>query len=85
MSILSPADIESLLTSSLASPVSKNNTRQIHKQRLNRSSDKENTYLPLSPLSETSSSLPKSAFSTIPENIISLITLKYLGYNDEMA
>ncbi|KAI1380811.1 hypothetical protein F4677DRAFT_404690 [Hypoxylon crocopeplum] len=85
MSILSQADIESLLGSGLVSPSSPNGTRRIHKRRLNRSSDEENSHLPLSPVSMASSASTSNMFSTIPEVLISLATLKHLGCNEETA
>jgi hypothetical protein len=85
MFMLSLADVESLVASGLASPVSENGIRRVHTRLLNRSSDQENTHLPLSAISGTTPAFPESPFSTIPEAMISLATLKYLGYNDETA
>ncbi|KAL6872962.1 hypothetical protein J3F83DRAFT_594612 [Trichoderma novae-zelandiae] len=87
MPILSPRDKEALASQGLLSPASSEGTIRIHKRRLNRSSDEENAHLPLppSPASSTSLMALLDAFSTIPEELVSLATVKYLGYNDEAA
>ncbi|KAJ5343872.1 uncharacterized protein MYU51_002241 [Penicillium brevicompactum] len=80
--VLAPGDAAALQTSGLASPPSSEGTRRIHKRRLNRSSDEEESHLPLTPVSMDS--MP-GCFVTIPEDLISFATLKYLGYNHDMA
>ncbi|KAI1214165.1 uncharacterized protein F4807DRAFT_468115 [Annulohypoxylon truncatum] len=81
MSILSPRDAESLLASGLLSSPDMDGNRRIHIRRLNRSSDEEYSDVPLDPISTTTSTM----FRTIPENLISLATLRYLGFNEETA
>jgi hypothetical protein len=85
MSILASADVEDLSSAGLVSPTSSNGTRRIHKRRLNRSSDEENSHLPLTPISSTTSSSVTEMYVTIPELLISLATLEYLGYTDNAA
>jgi hypothetical protein len=85
MSVLASADVEDLSSTGLISPPSANGTLRVHKRRLNRSSDEENSHLPLTPISSTSSSSVTEMYATIPELLISLATLKYLGYTDTAA
>jgi hypothetical protein len=85
MSVLAPADAEDLVATGLASPASSNGTRRVHKRRLNRSSDEENSHLPLTPVSSLSSTPDFETYVTIPETLVSLATLKYLGYTDATA
>lgn len=81
MPLLSPIDLEDLQVSGLITPLRPNGTRKIHKRRLHRSSDEENAHLPLLPMPSPES----DAFFVIPEEIISLPTLEYLGFNREGA
>jgi hypothetical protein len=83
MSVLAPADSEDLVASGLASPPSSNGTRRIHKRRLTRWSDEENSDLSLTPISSPSST--PGMYAIIPETLVSLATLQYLGYTDAAA
>jgi hypothetical protein len=85
MSVLASADVEDLAAAGLISPPSSNGTRRVHKRRLNRSSDEENSHVLLTPISSTSSSSVTEMYATIPEFLVSLATLKYLGYTDTAA
>jgi hypothetical protein len=86
MSVLAPADAEDLVTTGLASPASSNSGYcRVHKRRLNRSSDEENLHLPLTPVSSISSTPDPETYATIPEILVSLATLEYLGYTDAAA
>lgn len=85
MSVLASADVEELFAAGLISPSTSNGTRRVHKRRLNRSSDEEYSHVPLTPISSTSSSSVTETYVTIPEVLISLATLKYLGYTDAAA
>ena len=85
MSVLASADVEDLSSTGLISPPSSDGTRRVHKRRLNRSSDDDNSHLPLTPISPTSSSSVTEMYATIPELLVSLATLKYLGYTDTAA
>ncbi|KAL6818446.1 hypothetical protein GGI42DRAFT_310010 [Trichoderma sp. SZMC 28013] len=87
MPIISTIDAETLVNQGLLSPANSDGVRRIHKRRLNRSSDEENQHLPLSPVSTISSSSQSDSdlYTTIPEELVSLATIKYLGYNDQMA
>jgi hypothetical protein len=87
MSVLEPADAQYLVASGLASPASSNGTRRIHKRRLNRSSDEENSDLPLTPPSSSPphASLSAENSATIPDTLVSLATLKYLGFTEVAA
>jgi hypothetical protein len=82
MSVLASSDELDLIAAGLASPVGPDGTRSIHKRRLNRSSDEEYFHLPFSPISSASSASSAELYVTIPETLVSLATLKYLGYND---
>ncbi|KAK0738225.1 hypothetical protein B0T18DRAFT_394548 [Schizothecium vesticola] len=62
------------------SPHSPPGTRQIHKRRLNSSSDDEYGYLPLSPPESS-----PDAYVTIPDILISRETLVYIGLSNENA
>ncbi|OAR02467.1 hypothetical protein LLEC1_00942 [Akanthomyces lecanii] len=60
-------------------PVVPDGTFRLHRRRLNRSSDEENQHIPLNvPLA---SSEAKTAFASIPANIISKATLLYLSFD----
>ncbi|KAL7807273.1 hypothetical protein V8C26DRAFT_423902 [Trichoderma gracile] len=73
--ILSPRDREALVNQGLLSP-SPEGTIKLHKRRLNRFSDEDNGHLPL----------PSSpASTTTSKELVSLETVKYLGYDDEAA
>ena len=87
MSVLASADVEELSAAGLISPPSSNGTRRVHKRRLDRLSDEENSHLPLTPILSTSSSSVDvtEMYATIPELLFSLATLKYLGYTDTAA
>ncbi|KAF2010919.1 hypothetical protein BU24DRAFT_466674 [Aaosphaeria arxii CBS 175.79] len=85
MSVLASADAEDLSAAGLISPVSENGTRLVHRRRLGRYSDEENSHLPLTPISSTPSSSVTEMYVTIPEVLISLATLKYLGYTNTAA
>lgn len=85
MSVLASDDVEELSVVGLISPLNSNGTRRVHKRRLDRSSDEENSHVPLTPILSTSSSSANEMYATIPELLISLATLKYLGYTDTSA
>jgi len=82
-SILAPLDTGQLESEGLLlprSPHSPPGTRQIHKRRLNSSSDEEYGYLPLTPPES-----PPDAYVTIPDILISRETLIYIGLSNENA
>lgn len=79
--LLSPKDKEALIHQGLLSSVDSNGTRRLHRRRLNRFSDEENSHLPLGFVSIA----PPEIFSIIPEDLVSLATIKYLGYDDASA
>ncbi|KXG50745.1 uncharacterized protein PGRI_045120 [Penicillium griseofulvum] len=90
--ILAPDDAVILQESGLISPLLPDGTRRIHKRRLNRSSDEEEEHLSLSPFSLSSvsqspvwSTSSSESFVSIPEHLISLVTLEHLGYNSQTA
>jgi len=85
MSVFASADVEDLSAAGLIGPLSSNGTRRVHKRRLNSSSDEENSHLPLTPISSTSSFSVTEMYATIPELLDSLATLKYLGFTDTAA
>ncbi|CAG7940323.1 unnamed protein product [Penicillium salamii] len=80
--VLAPGDAATLQDSGLASPPYSDGTRRIHKRRLNRSSDEDDGHLPLTPISMDSGS---DCFVSIPEDLTSLATLEYIGYNRQTA
>ncbi|KAI0882819.1 uncharacterized protein GGS22DRAFT_195545 [Annulohypoxylon maeteangense] len=82
MSILTRKDAEYLIASGLLSPTSNDDTQMIHKRRLNRWSDEEYSDLPLDAFSSATSS---TQFYNIPKDLISLATLRHLGFNNETA
>jgi hypothetical protein len=60
--------------------------RRIHKRRLNRSSDDENSNLSLStPPSSPFEALNTENSATIPDTLVSYATLKYLGFTEAAA
>ncbi|KAF5590619.1 hypothetical protein FPANT_5937 [Fusarium pseudoanthophilum] len=80
--ILAPKDAERLINLGLVNlPTPPNGSIQVHKRRLNRSSDEENKRIPLN---ADVKSRPK-AFATIPEKLISKATIEYVGYNSDKA
>ncbi|KAI0381512.1 hypothetical protein F5Y04DRAFT_280590 [Hypomontagnella monticulosa] len=85
MSILSPFDIADLEASGLVTPVLPDGTRQLHRRRLNATSDAEYANLPLTPISLESPAQDSSLFATIPVLFESQATLKYIGCTDETA
>jgi hypothetical protein len=80
--VLGPLDEADLMNSGLTGPITPSGTRRLHKQRLGPYSDKEYADVPL-----VSISVPDShdAFSEIPANLVSEVTLRYLGCNKETA
>ncbi|KAG7143430.1 hypothetical protein HYQ45_000394 [Verticillium longisporum] len=81
--IFAELDVEDLQSRGLAGPPTPDGTRRVHKRRLNRSSDEENAAIPLS-ISLQSPAAP-TAFSTIPDLLISRATLVYLGFSEQKA
>jgi hypothetical protein len=78
MTILQPEDERVLIIEGLLRLDSPQGTQRIHKRRLNAYSDREYSHFSLS--------APKSnMFSTIPIALVSLETIKYLGYNEDSA
>ncbi|KAL2415602.1 hypothetical protein ABEF95_000566 [Exophiala dermatitidis] len=83
--IFSPVDEEDLVRSGLLTP-SVEGKRKVHKRRLDRSSDETNSHVPLTPTSlSPSPEVETDLFSTIPDSLISLATLQYLGYDENTA
>ncbi|EHY58380.1 hypothetical protein HRR83_007256 [Exophiala dermatitidis] len=82
--IFSPDDEQDLLRSGLLTPPIEG-LRKVHKRRLDRFSDKVNSHIPLTPVSVLSSAEETARFSTIPDSLISLATLQYLGYDEDTA
>ncbi|KAH7233387.1 hypothetical protein BKA59DRAFT_535316 [Fusarium tricinctum] len=78
--ILAPGDAAHLMSMGLAGP-SNNGMRKVHKRRLNRSSDEENSHIPLS----TNPRSRPDAFATIPDKLLSKETIVYLGFNRDKA
>lgn len=85
MSILSPSDAQNLIAIGLASPESPEGTVIIHRRCLNCSSNEEYSHLSLSPISTQSARLSNELYTTIPATMISLATIKFLGYTDLAA
>ncbi|KAL6886377.1 hypothetical protein HDV57DRAFT_490334 [Trichoderma longibrachiatum] len=80
MSILAPGDRQALLAENLTGHADKPGFIMLHKRFLNRFSAIEHADLPLS-----TPSVAPEAYITIPEDLVSLATVKYLGFNDETA
>jgi hypothetical protein len=67
----------------LASPVSSDNTRRVHKRLLTPASEKEYAHLPLTPISLAG---PQSdLYETLPHNLHSMETLRHIGFTDAAA
>ncbi|KAF5697292.1 hypothetical protein FMUND_15455 [Fusarium mundagurra] len=80
--ILAPGDAAQLINLDLVNlPNPPNGSIQIHKRRLNRTSDAEHKHIPLSANIESR----PDAFVTIPEKLISKATIEYVGFNSEKA
>ncbi|RFU76541.1 hypothetical protein TARUN_5705 [Trichoderma arundinaceum] len=77
MSILQPEDKRALVNQGLLLLDTPKDTQRIHKRRLTRNSNVEYSHLPLN-------SEP-DMFVTIPEELVSLATIQYLGYGEESA
>lgn len=84
MAILAPLDMDDLLATGLASPPNSTGTRRIHKRRLNRWSDTDNSDIPLVHVSSPQAQA-QQAFVDIPDELISLATLRYIGYREDTA
>ncbi|KAI6779876.1 uncharacterized protein J7T54_001964 [Emericellopsis cladophorae] len=82
MTVFAPLDLNALAAAGLVGPVDANGTRRVHKRRLNRSSDEENADVPLVPISSPEAG---KAFVDIPNDLISLATLRYIGCDDDFA
>lgn len=82
MALLAPLDRNQLMSVGLAGPADANGMRRIHKRRLNRSSDEENAHMPLVPIST-----PQAAdwFVDVPDELISMASLRYLGLTEAKA
>ncbi|QPH02149.1 hypothetical protein C2857_006355 [Epichloe festucae Fl1] len=81
MSVLAERDLQALVNAGMATPPRSDGTILLHKRRMNRSSDEENSDLPLLPVTVASD----SCFSTIPDTLISQPTLLYLGFTLKKA
>ncbi|KZZ92588.1 hypothetical protein AAL_06214 [Moelleriella libera RCEF 2490] len=81
MPIFAPIDEENLMSQGLLSPPSEHGTRRIHKRRLHQFSDREYSDIPLTPSSLSSD----DSSSIIPENMLSIATIKYVGFDDATA
>ncbi|KAF4480069.1 hypothetical protein FAGAP_12203 [Fusarium agapanthi] len=80
--ILAPGDAAHLISLDLVNlPNPPNGSIQIHKRRLNRISDTEHRDIPLN---ANIKSRP-DAFITIPEKLISKVTIEYIGFNSYKA
>ncbi|KAM0085520.1 hypothetical protein ACKRZS_002255 [Fusarium odoratissimum] len=80
--ILAPGDAAQLINLDLVNiPSPPNGSIQIHKRRLNRTSDEENEHIPLYANIESR----PHAFVTIPEKLISKATIEYVGFNSDKA
>ncbi|KAG5743435.1 hypothetical protein H9Q72_007937 [Fusarium xylarioides] len=80
--ILAPRDAERLINLGLVNlPTPPNGSIQVHKRRLNRSSDEENKHIPL----DVNVGSRPDAFATIPEMLISKATIEYVGFNSDKA
>ncbi|KAM0350691.1 hypothetical protein ACHAPU_003183 [Fusarium lateritium] len=80
--ILAPGDQTHLIRTGLAGNLNiAKGTITVHKRRLNRSSDEENSNLPLN----TNPRSRPDAFVTIPEQLISKATIEHLGFNSDKA
>ncbi|KAK1249345.1 hypothetical protein MKX07_002861 [Trichoderma sp. CBMAI-0711] len=82
MSILAPGDRQALLAEGLMGPADTPGLILLHKRCLSRYSYNHPDYvdLPLSP-----PSVAPEAYFIIPENLISMASLKNIGFNDETA
>ncbi|PNP86076.1 hypothetical protein FNYG_01132 [Fusarium nygamai] len=80
--ILAPGDAAQLIELDLVNlPNPPNGVIQIHKRRLNRTSDAVHKNIPLNANVESR----PDAFATIPEKLISKATIEYVGFNSEKA
>ena len=62
-----------------------NGTRKLHKRRLNRSSDEEHQDLPLTPVSMLSPTPEQDIYASIPDQLFSKATLRFLGFSEAGA
>ncbi|PHH66550.1 hypothetical protein CDD81_7025 [Ophiocordyceps australis] len=74
MSVFAPLDEQNLLGAGLLTPPSSGGKRYVHKRRLNRSSDEEYKYIPISPPSSPLSHADH--FSIVPDQLHSQATLE---------
>jgi hypothetical protein len=81
--ILAPLDSADLLNRGLLGPGRTAGYHQLHKRRLNNSSDEENHDIPLNV--SLSSPAADDAFATIPVALISYETLVYVGLSEAKA
>ncbi|KAF5970493.1 hypothetical protein FBULB1_9690 [Fusarium bulbicola] len=80
--ILAPGDAAQLINLGLVNlPSPPNGSIQIHKRRLNRTSDVENKHIPL----DVNAGSRPDAFATIPEMLISKATIEYVGFSSDKA
>ncbi|KAF5693025.1 hypothetical protein FDENT_2337 [Fusarium denticulatum] len=80
--ILAPGDAARLIELDLVNlPNPPNGSIQIHKRRLNRTSDAMHKNIPLKVNIESR----PDAFATIPEKLISKATIEYVGFNSDKA
>ncbi|KAF5553099.1 hypothetical protein FPHYL_8826 [Fusarium phyllophilum] len=80
--ILAPRDAAQLIDLDLVNlPNPPNGSIQIHKRRLNRTSDAVHKNIPLN----TNIESRPDAFATIPEKLISKATIEYVGFNSDKA
>ncbi|KAF5633929.1 uncharacterized protein FTJAE_6915 [Fusarium tjaetaba] len=80
--ILAPGDAAQLIKLDLVNlPNPPNGSIQIHKRRLNRTSDAVHKNIPLNANVESR----PDAFATIPEKLISKATIEYVGFNSDKA
>ncbi|KAM0275913.1 hypothetical protein ACHAQH_007300 [Verticillium albo-atrum] len=81
--ILADLDVQHLQSRGLVGPLGADGTRRVHKRRLNRSSDEENSAIPLN-ISLQSPEAP-TAFTPIPDLLISRASLVYVGFSELKA
>ncbi|KAI1094905.1 hypothetical protein F5B19DRAFT_420078 [Rostrohypoxylon terebratum] len=80
--IISPRDEQLLLASGLLSPIRPDGTHIIHKRLFDNWSNENYAHLPFEPISPATES---TLYWTIPNDLISLVTLRHLGYNAQRA
>ncbi|KAH7137266.1 hypothetical protein B0J13DRAFT_625044 [Dactylonectria estremocensis] len=81
--IITPLDARDLARQGLISNRNENGTRQMHKRRLNRSSDEENHNISLNVPLQSAAAI--NAFVTIPDELISRATLTHVGFSEAKA